>query len=78
MQDSKKTRKGKTRSSLFSTPGKQELKRKSDELIWDGRFERNRVLAALEVSNILEKYSFTQIRTRLTSERDLQKKGIKY
>lgn len=78
MQDSKKTGKGKTRSSFFSTPDKQELKRKCDELIRDGRFGRNRVLAALEGSNILEKYSFTQIRTRLTYERDLQKKGVKY
>ena len=78
MQDSKKTGKGKTRSSLFSTPDKQELKRKCDELIRDGRFGRNRVLAALEDSNILEKYNLTQIRTRLTYERDLQKKGVKY
>ena len=78
MQDSKKTGKEKTRSSLFSTPDKQELKRKCDELIGDGRFGRNRVLGVLEGSIILEKYSFPQIRTRLTYERDLQKKGVKY
>ena len=70
------------RSNLFSSPEREELvrscERKREELvkscesiIKSGKVTK-KVLSSLKAFCILEKYSFSQIRTRLLYERPLQ------
>ena len=55
---------------MFTTPEREELKRKCESIIREGRISHDRMRHALQGSNILDKYSFSQIRTRLKYERD--------
>ena len=54
-----------TKTKLLTTPEREELKKKCESIIGEGRISHDRMRHALEGSDILQKYSFSQIRTRL-------------
>ena len=56
---------------MFPTPEREKLKRKCESIIREGRILHDRMRHALQGSDILDKYSFSQIRTRLKYERDM-------
>ena len=67
----KKEKQRKTRTSKFSTPEKRLLVKACGSIIRKGRISQDRIKNALQSSDILTKYSYGQIRTRLKYERDL-------
>ena len=71
----KKEKQRKTRTSKFSTPEKRLLVKACGSIIRKGRISQDRIKNALQISDILTKYSYGQIRTRLKYERDLAESG---
>ena len=56
---------------MFPTLEREKLKRKCESIIREGRISHDCMRHALQGSDILDKYSFSQIRTRLKYERDM-------
>ena len=53
-------------------PEREELWKSCESIIKSGKVTKKRVLSSLKGSSMLEKYSFSQIRTRLVCERALR------
>ena len=61
-----------TRTNLFTTPEREELWKSCESIIKSGKVTKKRVFSSLKGSRMLEKYSFSQIRTRLVYDRALR------
>ena len=67
-----------TRTKLFNMPDRNVVRNKCKDLIQSGSISYERIENALEDTNLLEKYSLSQVKSRITYERrqkrQLQKK----